>query len=249
MNSNNDFENRPSPNGGETEKNGKSMNTSLSSVAVSTGGLSETVSDADNLALRQWKSGNQRGYNELIRRYERPLFHFIFRMIRDADEAKDLLQETFVRFFRSKESLREDKNLKAWLYQTANHLCIDHLRKHKPGRFLTVDHQDEAFVSSVDSMDLDRRPQPDEEVMDRETQDQIVSAIQSLPKHQRMIMSLRCGQEKSLQEIAEVMGCSAKTVGTTLFAARKKLMKKLRPIFDEFYGRSSLQSVEKGVGL
>jgi len=66
----------------------------------------------DALSLRLWQQGDTRGYNELVKRYERPLFAFILRIVRDTFEAQDLLQESFIRLYRNQEKLREDKNLK-----------------------------------------------------------------------------------------------------------------------------------------
>lgn len=200
----------------------------------------EPVSDReiDAQALRLWKNGSQRGYNELVERYQKPLFHFIYRMVRDRDEAKDLLQETFVRLHRSLASLREDKSLKSWLFRTANNLCIDHFRKHKPGRVTAFDHQAPETLAVIEAASIDERTtlRPDEAAIQSAQQEKIMQAIQTLPKNQRMVMTLRSCEGLSMKEISEVMECSEQTVGTTLFAARKKLNKQLQPVFQEVYG-------------
>ncbi len=190
----------------------------------------------DVLSLRLWKSGNMRGYNELIQRYERPLICFILRIVRDPDESKDVLQETFVRLYRSLPKLREDKSLKAWLFQTANNLSIDWLRKRKPDRLMAVDHQDFSFQLMVESSDKEKPARPDESYQDEWMHQKILEAIEQLPKKQRMVMTLRSCQGLSLKEIAEILGSNEKTVGTTLFAARKKLMKQLKPALKDMYG-------------
>lgn len=201
-------------------------------------GSSALEADAQSLLL--WKNGNQRGYNELVERYQRPLFHFIVRIIRDAEDAKDVLQETFIRLHRSLDRLREDKSLKAWLYQTANRLCIDYLRKHKPGRVAVVDHQEPATLAMLDSATegTTTLKQPDEWMADRTLKDEVVAAIQKLPPKQRMAMSLRSCEGLSMKEIAAAMECSEQTVGTTLFAARKKLMQTLKPLLQDVYGKT-----------
>lgn len=198
--------------------------------------VSERERDAQ--ALRLWKNGSNRGYNELVERYQKPLFHFIYRMVRDRDEAKDLLQETFIRLHRSLSSLREDKSLKSWLFRTANNLCIDHFRKHKPGRVTAFDHQAPESLAAVESASIDERTEirPDEAAMQSAQQEKIIEAIQKLPKNQRMAMTLRSCEGLSMKEIADAMECSEQTIGTTLFAARKKLMKMLQPVMQEVYG-------------
>ncbi len=227
------------------------MNQAVSTIASPAGitCMEDTSDNPDVTALRLWKNGNLRGYNDLVQRYERPLFGFIYRYIHDADEAKDILQETFVRLYRSLSTLREDKSLKSWLFQTANRLCIDHFRKIKPERVMTVDHQDTSFLAAIESDHSEHSPQPDDLLEDQLVKKKIQEAIQSLPKKQRMMMTLRSSKDLSLKEIAEVTGCSEKTVGTALFTARKKLIKILKPILEEMYGRSAAQLVRKGVGL
>ena len=208
---------------------------------------SHMTAAVDEQSLRLWKRGNLRGYNELVERYKRPIFCFIYHQIRDADEAKDILQETFIRMYRHKDRLREDKNLKAWLYQTASRLCIDLYRKKKPDRVFPMDSQDPAFTQLCDQSNHRQvGPQPDRLVEEHQAQQKILEAINRLPKKQRMIMSLRSCEGLSLSEIAETMECSEKTVGTTLFAARKKLVKWLKPLYEELWGSFQSEWTEPG---
>ncbi|MDX9753579.1 MAG: sigma-70 family RNA polymerase sigma factor [bacterium] len=195
----------------------------------------------DVLSLQLWKNGNMRGYNQIVERYQKPLFHFIYRMVRDMEESKDILQETFVRMYKYKERFEEEKSLKSWLYQTANNLCIDYYRKHKPGRVNFFDQQDSTFSALVESSGIERERQPDEVAQDRHLQELVLQAIEQLPKKQKMVMTLRSCKNLSLKEIADVMGCTQQTVGTTLFAARKKLIQLLSPVLQDLYGCSADQ--------
>lgn len=202
-------------------------------------------SHEDRQSLRIWQAGNMRGYNELIERHKKPLFQFIQRMIRDAEEAKDVLQETFIRLYKNKEKLDENRNIKSWLYQTANNLSIDLLRKKKPDRVFQMDHQDPVFEIHMDGGGVQHAKEPRQLADEKHLQQSILDAIDQLPKKQRMIMSLRSCEGMSLSEIAEVMECSEKTVGTTLFAARQKLMKMLQPVMNDWYG---IQAETAGIG-
>lgn len=196
----------------------------------------EVDAHSDTTLLRLWKKGDIRGYNDLVKRYERPLLIFIYRMIRDQDDAKDVLQETFMRLYRSLDKLREDKSLKSWLYMTANNLSIDWLRKHKPGRVAVMDHQDSAFQALADSSGADNPQQPDRQMRETWMQEKILEAIDQLPSQQRMAMTLRSVKGLSLREIAETMNSTEQTIGTTLFAARKRLLKILQPILQDECG-------------
>lgn len=192
--------------------------------------------NSDAALLRLWKKGDINGYNDLVKRYERPLLVFINRMIRDWDDAKDILQETFVRLYRSLDKLREDKSLKSWLYMTANNLSIDWLRKHKPGRVAVMDHQDTAFHALAEAGDSESPKRPDDQLRETWAQDKILEAIDQLPSQQRMAMTLRSVKGWSLKEIAEAMNSTEQTIGTTLFAARKKLLRLLQPVLKDEYG-------------
>ncbi len=215
-------------------------------VFSETAGNTTGSSQEDRASLRLWQGGNMRGYNELIERHKKPLFQFIFRKIRDADEAKDVLQETFIRLYKNKDKLDENRNIKSWLFQTANNLSIDLLRKKKPDRVFQMDHQDPVFELHLDGGNLHHAKEPRQLADEKRLFQSIVAAIETLPPKQRMMMSLRSCDGLSLQEIAGVMECSEKTVGTTLFAARQKLIKLLGPVMDDWYGISTENAEARG---
>ena len=200
----------------------------------------EVESSADMLSLRRWQHGDVRGYNELVKRYEKPLFAFILRIIRNTHDSQDLLQESFIRLYQNQDKLREDKNIKSWLFMTAHNLCIDFLRKNKPGRVTAMDHQDPMFQVLMETETAEGPRRPDEQLQKKRMYHRILEAIENLPNQQRLAMTLRSLKGLSIKEIAEIMDCSEKTVGTTLFAARKKLVAALRPVLVEMYGENGL---------
>ena len=83
--------------------------------------------DADVVALAQ--QGRELAYRELIRRYERPVFSLIFRMVRDREMAEDLSQETFIKVLNHIDKYRPEFKLSSWLFKIANNVAIDHIRK------------------------------------------------------------------------------------------------------------------------
>ena len=83
--------------------------------------------DADVVALAQ--EGREPAYRELLRRYERPVFSLIFRMVRDRETAEDLAQETFIKVLNHIDRYRPEFKLSSWLFKIANNVAIDHLRK------------------------------------------------------------------------------------------------------------------------
>src|SRR5260370_20301692 len=83
--------------------------------------------DADVVALAQ--QGRDTAFRELVRRYERPVFSLIFRMVRDRELAEDLAQDTFVKVLNHIDRYRPEFKLSSWLFKIANNVAIDHLRK------------------------------------------------------------------------------------------------------------------------
>ena len=121
---------------------------------------------------------------------------------------------------------------------TAHNICIDYLRKNKPGRVTAMDHQDPMFQVLIDTGGTEGPEPPDERLRKKRLYQMTLEAIEKLPNQQRLAMTLRSLQGLSMKEIAEVMNCSEKTIGTTLFAARKKLLASLRPVLGEMYGEN-----------
>src|SRR6476660_5480616 len=83
--------------------------------------------DADVVALAQ--QGRDAAFRELVRRYERPVFSLIYRMVRDRELAEDLAQETFVKVLNAIESYRPEYKFSSWIFKIANNAAIDHLRR------------------------------------------------------------------------------------------------------------------------
>src|SRR3954471_23248903 len=83
--------------------------------------------DADVVALAQ--QGREPAYRELIRRYERPVFSLVYRMVRDRELAEDLTQDTFVKVLSHIEKYRSEFKFSSWLFKIANNVAIDHLRR------------------------------------------------------------------------------------------------------------------------
>lgn len=195
----------------------------------------------DQVLLQRWKSGDNSGFHALMSKYERLVYRVIWKVVRHDEDARDLLQETFLRLWRNTEKLREDVELSPWLLRCATNLAIDHLRKHKPGRVVSMvvksDDGDEVTMEPADKAD-----DPRVAARRKEIEERVREAIEELPKRQRMAMHLRGLQDLSLKEIAKILACEERTVGTTLFAARKKLIQRLKPLLEELQELASGQS-------
>src|SRR5947208_9764298 len=88
------------------------------------------LSDASDQQVVAWaKQGHDAAFRELVRRYERPLFSLLYRMVRDRALAEDLAQETFIKVLNGIKSYRPEFKFSSWIFKIANNAAIDHLRK------------------------------------------------------------------------------------------------------------------------
>ena len=190
-------------------------------------------SDPELVAL--CRRGDERAAAELLRRFERPVFSLIYRMVRDRELAEDLAQEAFVRAFHNLRRYDPSYKFSSWLFKVAYNLTIDHLRKK---RLDTVSiHGSPAAVTSelqeATSIVLESGDErPDEELDSRDIGSEIESAIAGLREEYRSAILLRHVEGRSYEEIAEIMDVPLGTVKTYIHRARKELQVKLEHLLE-----------------
>ncbi|MEV8632179.1 RNA polymerase subunit sigma-70 [Streptosporangium sp. NPDC051023] len=196
-------------------------------------GISHTPAVSE--AVHQGETGGVDGFGERAEEHRRELHVHCYRMLGSFDEAEDLVQETFLRAWRRRETLRSETGLRAWLYQIATNACLDHLRAHprrpqpRPAPVLAADPGLEPPASGAVPW---LQPYPDElldtadVVVDRETIElAFLVAIQHLPPRQRAVLILR-----------DVLGWSAQETAVSLeltVAAVKSALQRARPTLKE----------------
>ncbi|HXY20837.1 MAG TPA: sigma-70 family RNA polymerase sigma factor [Gemmatimonadales bacterium] len=172
------------------------------------------------------KAGREAAYRELLRRYERPVFSLIFRMVRDRTLAEDLAQETFVKVLNALGSYRPEYKFSSWIFKIANNAAIDQLRRRQLDT-LSLDGSPEARTADeIEATALqatDRAESPLEELESRETGAAIERAIDRLRPEYRSCILLRHVEGRSYEEIAEVMDLPLGTVKTYIHRARLEL--------------------------
>ena len=190
----------------------------------------ETQATDDRILAAQAAEGRQRAFRELLRRYERPVFSLIYRMVRDRSLAEDLSQEAFIRAFNAIASYNPGYKFSSWIFKIAHNLTIDHLRKkridtislHGSPHALTEEAQARTrpIVESLDE-------RPDAYVENLELGSQIESAIGKLRPEYRTVTLLRHVEGYSYKEIAEIMELPLGTVKTYIHRARLELKEAL----------------------
>lgn len=185
-------------------------------------------SDQDIVALA--RAGEEAAYRELIRRYERPLFSLLYRMVRDRELAEDLAQETFVKALNAIESYRPEFKFSSWIFKIANNAAIDHLRRRELDTLSLEGSPHAETPEAVEATALqigDRQESPLDTVEARELGGQIEQAIAQLRPEYRSCILLRHVEGRAYEEIAEILNLPLGTVKTYIHRARNELRQAL----------------------
>lgn len=191
---------------------------------------------SDMVLAQQALAGQQEAFERLVHRYSTPLFNFICRFLGDYDQACDVLQQVFMRFYTSLPNLGTTEPFKPWLFQVARNCCVDELRRRK--RYAIHFSQLETENSEGETTFLgdmaDPGPLP-EEIMERhDLQHVLQEAIQSLPPKFRDVVTLRYLAQLSFSEIGRTLNMPEATAKTYFHRAkvllRKTLSTKLTPV-------------------
>jgi RNA polymerase sigma-70 factor (ECF subfamily) len=188
----------------------------------------ETQTDKELAA--QAAAGNERAFAELLRRYERPIFSLVYRMVRDRALAEDLAQEAFIRAFNAVSSFDPRYKFSSWIFKIANNHAIDHLRKRKLDT-VSIDGSPHARTAQEEERTRlvveSENENPLEYVEHRELGDQIEHAIGQLRPEYRTAVLLRHVDGYAYEEIAGIMDLPLGTVKTYLHRARAELKESL----------------------
>jgi len=176
------------------------------------------------------RSGKETAYRELIRRYERPVFALLFRMVRDRELAEDLAQETFVKALNAIESYRPEFKFSSWIFKIGNNAAIDHLRRRELDT-LSLDgspHAETPEAMQATALQIGARQEsPLDTVEAKELGGAIEAAIGSLRPEYRSCILLRHVEGRPYEEIAEILNLPLGTVKTYIHRARNELRQAL----------------------
>ena len=176
----------------------------------------------DSELVRQIQSGDDAAFDELMRRYKRPVVSFVFRMLGNAEDAADIAQDVFVRVYQNLDTYRSSTKFSTWLFASARNAAIDRLRWRARHPTESMESAPELTMSSGTA----------EDVAAREVGAEIAAALDKLPEDQRTALVLSEYQGMSYAEIAAVMRCSEKSVESRLYRAKQTLRGALRHLLD-----------------
>ncbi|BDI29989.1 RNA polymerase sigma factor [Capsulimonas corticalis] len=192
------------------------------------------VSPEEKAIIERCKQGDLAAFNELVKRYEKPVYNFAYRLTGSYDDANDVAQDAFVRVFNAIGSFRGDASFTTWLFRITTNVFLDERKKAKAHPQTSLDEQMELGESAVARQIEDPGPSPEDLTEEAERGKILQDAVSSLPEYQRTMVVLYHSQQKSYEEIAEIMDLPIGTVKSRLNRARLALKEKLTPLRELF---------------
>ena len=192
------------------------------------------VKDNDFDLIQAINSGQTEKFQNLVKRYEQKLYNFSLRMCRNASDAEDMIQDTFLNVFKYLKNFRHETKFKNWLYKVAASTCIKKRRKSKfaPDRELSLDE----FLPNDEAEKPNSVPEwamlPLDKLLNEELSSVINKTILTLPKKYRVVIILRDIEGFSTAETAQILNLSPSNVKVRLHRARLYLRDKLKGYFE-----------------
>jgi RNA polymerase sigma-70 factor (ECF subfamily) len=177
-------------------------------------------SAADRDLVASAAGGLEGGFEELVKRYQRPISAYVYRMVGDYDSALDLTQEIFIKIYGSLSRYRPEFKFSTWIYKIAHNAAIDHLRRSSGReRSLITGTENDQFDLPLESEGLS----PEQQTEREERRGEIETVVRSLPTAYRELIVLRHSQDLTYEEIVDVTGLPLGTVKNRLFRAREMM--------------------------
>ena len=183
--------------------------------------------DLDARLVAQARGGDLEAFGQIVRRHEDRLYGTVLRLVGSAEDARDLVQDTFVRAYERLDGFRGTSSLYTWMFRIAVNASLSHRRRRKHDR----------IGPPIGAEDADGRPaawadpsDPAGPMMNAETETAVQRALDGLDADHRAVVVLRDIQNYGYQEIADILGVPAGTVKSRVHRARMELRERLRPL-------------------
>jgi len=180
------------------------------------------------------KAGDEASFELLLQRYRTPLVNFLFRMVRNREQAEDLAQEVFLRVYRAREDYVPSAKFTTWLFRIATNLALNSMRDTRYQKLeVSIDAPVTVNAEDGDERPLDvaeKRPNIEQHLVEDVRVKMIRHAINKLPEKQRAAVLLHKYQELDYTEIAKILSCSESALKSLLFRAYEALRVELAPL-------------------
>jgi RNA polymerase sigma-70 factor (ECF subfamily) len=183
--------------------------------------------ELDRQSMVRLVTGHDVALNDLMARHAQPIFHYLLRMLHNEAAAEDLAQETFVRIYQQRHRFRPDAKFSTWLYTIATNLARDRLRWLARHPQVSLDAAATGDGPSLGEQLPATQPTPAESLQAGERAEAVRRAVAALPEDLRAPLVLAEYEDRSHEEIATILGCTAKAVEMRIYRARQALRQAL----------------------
>ena len=167
--------------------------------------------------VKRAKRGDPEAFGTLIEKYERFVFNIVYRMTGNAEDARDVAQEAFIKAFKKFSYYDESWAFSTWIYRIAINASIDYMRKRGKENSVSLDIFSENGMDAVDAKNIE------ESVLQKEKSKEIIEAVNALEEEFRTVIVLHDMEGMEYKEISDILGCPMGTVKSRLSRARGKL--------------------------
>ncbi len=187
------------------------------------------TNESDESLVARFQSGDRSAFSVLVKRHQRPLYHFAFRQLRSAPAAEDVVQETFVRVVQNAADFKNEARFTTWVYTITRNLCIDQLRKraHRKHPSLDESRGEDGDGRTLGELVADKKADTERQAAGSEMKEQIAKAVEKLPDDQREVFLMREVANLPFKEIAEITGVPENTVKSRMRYALERLQEAL----------------------
>ena|SRR5438552_4224223 len=172
------------------------------------------VAEREQLPVRQARAGAPEAWSVLFKRYQLPLYVYVFELVHDEQASLDIVQETFINAVKHIGSLRDDSRIGSWLFGIAHQKCVQRWRKQR---------REESALEEFAATAAELEDDPANLLIRREQEAEFVHLLNQLPVTQRSVLMLHFLEEFSLEEIAGITDAALGTVKSRLHYAKKAL--------------------------
>ena len=176
--------------------------------------------ESDDVLIERVKKGDQEAFNPLVERYKLPLYKVMYRMVYNRDDAEDLVEEAFIKAFRSLKKFETGRPFYAWICRIAVNNAINYLRKEKRAQVQPLEFVEHQLAA--------KKGDPVKMTAQKVLQEKIAASMARLPEDDRTILILRVDEEFSYAEISKILNIPRGTVMSRLARARQRLRKIFR---------------------
>lgn len=170
---------------------------------------------------------DEAAFDQLVERYQSRAYRLAWSLLRDAEDARDVSQEAFLRVYQSAARFRGEARFSTWFYRILVNLALDHRRRRRWWQRVVAHDRDDEDVALVERQPA-REPDPGDRVSEEQTMTRVWDAVHRLSPQQRTAVVLSVQEQLSTAEIAAVLECSEPTVRVHLHRAVQALRKTLK---------------------